>query len=1177
MATQNPNWPRFQVLWSPTGHLGYGNTTGDISFDGMAWVDITTRCLSGVQIQRGKQYELDAVTAGTATFTWDNRDGAFDPENTSSPYYPNVLSYQPVRIRCQLPAVTNLLTLDQATCGQGNSWPAGTNAAVFGIANNWGPPVTTLSSASAYTGSLVYQTTFNGGAPAYYQVVCTGMPLPVVAGQYYSFSAYGRTVSGQAAALLASFQWLAADGTTIGYVGGVAQTPTVGATTWTPLSASGQAPAGAVAVNVYVCLNAALTATTVVQIGALQFEQTQTPSTFTPPGTMPTNLLTIDQATCGLGRPWPQLDDPSIFGVYSNPAVATSASPLTPQYGYWQIYTPSVAPASGASCYDCEFDTAVQDAALLYLQVPVTPGQAYSWQLQARCVTSGQNPTVFPEILWCTAGGTVLTPHVDAAPTTLTGAPAASWYTLTISGTAPATAAYARLTLCSNAAITAATELQVASLQWEANPAPSAWSLPGVWANLFTGYVERYPRVWNKQGTFGTTLASAVDAFALLSQSKLKDPLTAAIMTPGSGGAPPSFAYMLGDASASTGTPQLFVDATGNRAAATIGNSKFGAGTITPATTQSAASATGGFLGSSQTVTAISSAAPVGTDAYGQAMSWIQLPTGPNGKYGPGSGSGVGFTRMIAFKVTATPSYHAQIWMAQDWTFTDRLQLFVDSSLNLYAGVYGSSSQYLIKLGTVDLNNWHLAFISLDPTGTIAGAGLDGAWTLYYPQNYNPARGFTSDMIGAEFSGNGNPLAADNNFVGNVAMAVEWPYQLTNTQVGQIYNSWRTAYSGVNSGERYLEILSWANWLTPVDFDLGITTSYGPATDVANTDALTSLQAVVDTEGGQHYADGSGTINLRSRARRWDPGDPVFVFGERADLGEYPYLDGPATDYDPTLTTTLAVITLESTSQTYSALNQGSSNQYGVRERDVTSLSTNPQECQDKAAYLTSRYAAPAVRYSSIVLNVGANPRLWPVATALEIGTRVRVMRRPPGYTNPIQFDGWVESLSWTFDDQNNAQVALQLSPVDTNPYTLMAALHTTLAQPAAVNATSLTLEALADAATNPAQCYFYLGQRLTIGSGTSSSQQVTVTALPNVTPGYTTFTLGVSALTASASAGAVLCEALPAATRHMRYGGPSGQQLLLDPVTDPTTWDTVLVPGQATPEGAFDNGVFAY
>lgn len=61
------------------------------------WVDISTDVLS-VDIQRGRQWELNQINSGTCTITLDNKNRDYDPVNTSSPYYPNVLPMRMIRV-----------------------------------------------------------------------------------------------------------------------------------------------------------------------------------------------------------------------------------------------------------------------------------------------------------------------------------------------------------------------------------------------------------------------------------------------------------------------------------------------------------------------------------------------------------------------------------------------------------------------------------------------------------------------------------------------------------------------------------------------------------------------------------------------------------------------------------------------------------------------------------------------------------------------------------------------------------------------------------------------------------------------------------------------------------------------------------------------------------------------
>lgn len=69
------------------------------------WTDVTSYVRS-IRATRGKQREQDDHFApGQATVVLDNSDGRFDPNNTSSPYSPNVLPMRRIRILASDPSV----------------------------------------------------------------------------------------------------------------------------------------------------------------------------------------------------------------------------------------------------------------------------------------------------------------------------------------------------------------------------------------------------------------------------------------------------------------------------------------------------------------------------------------------------------------------------------------------------------------------------------------------------------------------------------------------------------------------------------------------------------------------------------------------------------------------------------------------------------------------------------------------------------------------------------------------------------------------------------------------------------------------------------------------------------------------------------------------------------------
>jgi hypothetical protein len=89
-AQPNPNWP---VLSFDAG-FGSGQQTPR---DSITWTDLRTRLLSA-NVSRGRNHELGALEAGTGDLRLRNQDGALNPENPSSPYYPNVTDMTPVRL-----------------------------------------------------------------------------------------------------------------------------------------------------------------------------------------------------------------------------------------------------------------------------------------------------------------------------------------------------------------------------------------------------------------------------------------------------------------------------------------------------------------------------------------------------------------------------------------------------------------------------------------------------------------------------------------------------------------------------------------------------------------------------------------------------------------------------------------------------------------------------------------------------------------------------------------------------------------------------------------------------------------------------------------------------------------------------------------------------------------------
>ncbi|MCI3277660.1 hypothetical protein [Streptomyces cylindrosporus] len=773
------------------------------------------------------------------------------------------------------------------------------------------------------------------------------------------------------------------------------------------------------------------------------------------------------------------------------------------------------------------------------------PGQTYTMTIRVRNVTASTSLGVQPFIGWYTAGsGGTPTSYSYGTGTTLTGSTTAAWTYLVVTGTAPANAAGMDVGVALTANAAATCSLQVDGWQLEKGTVASSWTCPGVWYPMYAGWTERWTPSWDMDGTYSLVSPNVVDTFSLLSQQQLDDPLTQEINSHA-----PRFVYRLDDPAGSTAA----TDWTGNNPPAQLGISKYGAGSWVWGSSITSTDSGGTYTGSSGAVATLNNPNP--GQPTTSASTFLKLASA--GIKGPADPTV--WVRMIAFRYTGpTPTNAAYLWSSMDGQRANGSQSgsFIHVLLSTdgkpyvqIAGPTGGGGSYQAGGATncVD-GDWHLLIFGYNQSTQQVMVSQDGATAAFYgsvPTSYTPT-GIVSDCIGAYVDATvGNGVI--DNFKGDISFVCEFGSFFGSTPILDLYNAWKSACSGESSNARYSRILRYAGYSGWTSIQTGLTTSMGPAA-FDGQDAMSALQAVVDTENGAHFVSRDGTITFKARSARYNATTPLFVFGEKTELGEWPY-ENCELDYDSTHLSNQITVTQEGTSQNFYATDATSVTNFFPRTMSRSINASDANECSDAAYYLLSRYKQPAQRVGSLRLHPSANPAMWPVCLQLELGMRVRVMRRAQNVP-ATTVDCFIENIQWDIDDTGEAFVTLQCSPADLTPYAVFSSWHTTLASSIASGVTSITVNASADN-TNPLAAQLAAGDLIVLGQNSANQETVTVSAVGATSPGWTTATITLTAATTKAhTAGDTVCEPLPTG------------------VTDPTTYDAV---------SKFDSVAFAY
>lgn len=258
-------WPRvlIQIAWNAGGNSTAPNH----------WYTVSKRLRGEWKATlAGRQYELDTVTSGALTFKLDNLDGAFDPDNTTSPYYPYVLPYRRARLVAQTNPSQNLLYYWVANGTKTLSMAASTGT--MGLATGLSASPSGLTTAQTWTiptGTGMYVGFgLAGGVQSWTGHDCEG--TTVTPGAFYTTGVDLQMAPGGMTSLNCQVKiaWYDLVGNSLGQSAG----PNVAVTTtWQRTTVGGTAPAGAAFGLVLIVTLAATTATTTIRTTGWQLEE----------------------------------------------------------------------------------------------------------------------------------------------------------------------------------------------------------------------------------------------------------------------------------------------------------------------------------------------------------------------------------------------------------------------------------------------------------------------------------------------------------------------------------------------------------------------------------------------------------------------------------------------------------------------------------------------------------------------------------------------------------------------------------------------------------------------------------------------------------------------------------------------------------------------------------------
>ena len=640
-----------------------------------------------------------------------------------------------------------------------------------------------------------------------------------------------------------------------------------------------------------------------------------------------------------------------------------------------------------------------------FFNIPCVPGTQYTASMWVRQTAAN------PMQLFINGGAT------SATNTTIN-----AYFRLSVTFTA--TADTHQLTIGCFGSV-GATTVNIDDIQLETGAVATTNTTTGPMQRSFwtPGYVERWPSEWADMGFRGQHSIPCVGPFFALNNAQLHAELRGAILAKApkyywplteSGTAADSF----GEISGNGGPPLTRFD------------SKYGAGTFDTGAAMNILGAPGD--GGVHQINGV-----------GGTFATTILTAGQNGSTAVVGPSGGTFAYTFAFVMTR-PVRHD----------TDDYLILWDGGYgapNLQFGCFtGGKLLWISSAAGTFTDSWadgkpHLFILTVSATA--------GSWTLNaYVDNTQPLSGGVTAFgstnltegwfqIGGEIGFVGQPFSGFDQETTTAHMAI-WDRVITGPERADLYNAF-VGYQGEATGTR---LTRWLNASGMSQFTTDIQTGNsltGPSDATEGRSVLEAGQSLAKMEFGNLYESATGAA-FRQRSDRYLKTTPTYVFGERDDLGEYPYQGDVKFDLDPTYVFNIADVT-RSGGQTAHAEDATSQKRYGRKPFGPETFNyANDNDSQDAASFVVNYYKNPRPRVESITFDAAAtrvpfgDGTIWPMVFNLEIGMLVRVMRRPKAANSgagiTLQQDYFVENINHNGIDFEAGTwlVTVQLSPAVT-------------------------------------------------------------------------------------------------------------------------------------------------